>query len=58
MRVPDKSEHPRAHIRGVTAWYDSQELAAAGGVPLGAQVMGSTPELLALAAQYLVEVGG
>jgi tRNA-dihydrouridine synthase C len=54
MRVPDKANKPSAVVRGVCAPYNAAELP----VPLGAQIMGSNPELLALAARYLVEVKG
>jgi tRNA-dihydrouridine synthase C len=55
IRVPAKSENPAATVRGITAEYDSDEL---GQVPLAAQLMGSSHELLAAAAVHLVNVKG
>lgn len=53
IRVPAHSERPFATIRGITAGYSADEL---GSVPLAAQLMGSSKELLAAAAVHLVEV--
>ncbi|KAG2492460.1 hypothetical protein HYH03_009401 [Edaphochlamys debaryana] len=55
IRLPNRSENPLGSVRGVSAWYDACEL---GGTPLGAQVMGSSGEMLALAARHLVQVKG
>lgn len=55
IRVPARSEHPAATVRGLTADYRADEL---GRVPLAAQLMGSSPELLAAAAVHLVNVKG
>lgn len=55
IRVPAKSEHPSATVRGLTADYAAQEL---GSVPLAAQLMGSSTQLLAAAARHLVDVKG
>ncbi|KAL6746821.1 dihydrouridine synthase-domain-containing protein [Haematococcus lacustris] len=52
IRIPSTCLRPAAAVRGVCAGYDAWELAAAG-LPLAAQVMGSSPPLLALAAQHL-----
>ncbi|KAJ9534168.1 hypothetical protein QJQ45_002169 [Haematococcus lacustris] len=52
IRIPSTCQRPAAAVRGVCAGYDAWELAAAG-LPLAAQVMGSSPPLLALAAQHL-----
>jgi tRNA-dihydrouridine synthase C len=55
IRVPAKSNHPLATVKGLTTEYSASELAP---VPLAAQLMGSSTELLAAAAQHLVEVKG
>lgn len=55
IRVPAKSERPCATVRGLTADYAVQEL---GSVPLAAQLMGSSTQLLAAAARHLVDVKG
>jgi tRNA-dihydrouridine synthase C len=52
IRVPARSERPAATVRGLTAHYRADELAP---VPLAAQLMGSSTELLAAAAKHLVE---
>lgn len=72
MRLPGRTDNPPASVRGVCSWYDAWELAGAagapeaaaaaaavgggGGVALGAQIMGSDPHIMALAAKYLIEV--
>ncbi|GIL56184.1 hypothetical protein Vafri_11576 [Volvox africanus] len=55
IRIPGRSENPLGSIRGVASWYEAGEL---GELPLGAQIMGSNPELMGMAAQYLVKVRG
>eukprot|EP00775_Hariotina_reticulata_P008789 gene8789-8967_t len=55
IRVPRHSDHPLPTIKGITAAYDCLELQ---DVPLAAQLMGSNPELLALAAVRLVTEKG
>lgn len=55
MRVPRKPAQPQAAVRGVCTPYDAAELAQ-WDAALGAQVMGSEPEVLALAADYLARV--
>ncbi|EFJ40355.1 hypothetical protein VOLCADRAFT_108215 [Volvox carteri f. nagariensis] len=55
IRIPGRSENPLGSIRGVSCWYEAGEL---GQVPLGVQIMGSNPELMGLAAKYLVQVRG
>jgi tRNA-dihydrouridine synthase len=44
----------RGLAAGVCGWYDPTEL---GDTPLGAQIMGSNPALMAEAARYLAERG-
>lgn len=57
IRVPSKATHVPAVIRGVTSGYTATELAP-WGVPLGSQIMGSDPFLLAAAARRLaVDLG-
>ena len=53
MRIPSKATHAAAAIRGATAAYRAAELAP-WRVPLGAQIMGSDPQLMAAAARRLV----
>lgn len=53
--MPRHSDHPLPTIKGITAAYDCCELQ---DVPLAAQLMGSCPDLLALAAARLVTVNG
>lgn len=53
--MPAKSSHPAASVRGLTAEYQAHEL---GAVPLAAQIMGSSKDLLVAAAAHLVEVKG
>lgn len=52
IRVPARSERPAATVRGLTAAYSADELSP---VPLAAQLMGSSTELLAAAARHLVD---
>lgn len=53
--MPRHSHHPLPTIKGITAAYNCRELQ---DVPLAAQLMGSNPELLALAAVRLVTEKG
>ncbi|GFR50969.1 hypothetical protein Agub_g13291, partial [Astrephomene gubernaculifera] len=55
MRVPGRADNPAAAVRGVVSWYDACEL---GAVPLGAQIMGSHPEMMGMAARFLVQERG
>jgi tRNA-dihydrouridine synthase C len=55
IRVPARSDHPLATVKGLTAEYSASELSP---VPLAAQLMGSSTELLAAAAKHLVEAKG
>jgi len=55
IRVPAKSSHPAATVRGLTADYQAHEL---GALPLAAQIMGSSKDLLVAAAAHLVQVKG
>uniref|UniRef100_A0A7S3QLV4 tRNA-dihydrouridine(47) synthase [NAD(P)(+)] n=1 Tax=Dunaliella tertiolecta TaxID=3047 RepID=A0A7S3QLV4_DUNTE len=55
MRIPGRAERPNNAVRGITSHYSAWELAQQGR-PLGAQIMGSDPGLLSLAAHHLAHV--
>lgn len=53
IRIPNRADHPRAAVKGIVVQYDARELP--GSIPLGAQVMSSSAELLGIAADMLVD---
>jgi tRNA-dihydrouridine synthase C len=61
IRIPAVAQRPAAAVKGATRGYNAHELSqwgGGGGTPLAAQLMGSCPELLAMAARRLaVDLG-
>jgi len=51
MRIPNHANHPIPAVKGIVATYHARELK---NIPIGAQVMSSNPELLALATDMLI----
>lgn len=53
IRVPNRSDKPYQSAKGVVARYDAFEL----GTPIGCQLMGGNPELLAISTSFLFTRG-